>query len=122
MLSQSASCYPTNVASVLDDPINPAALNPAAQNVQIIGLSKPICILLQVDATLTSLHKCNNAMEGVISHYNILLLDALDTVVGSRPCDAATDEAALAAARPWLGAVQAVEDTAASSGKAPDDF
>jgi len=30
-------------------------------------------------------------------------------VVGSRICDAATDEAALAAARSWLGAVRAVE-------------
>lgn len=48
-------------------------------------------------------------MEQVIRHYIVLLVDELDEVVGSRACDAATDEAALVAARSWLGAVRAVE-------------
>ena len=47
--------------------------------------------------------------ERTMAHYSLLMLDPADEVVSSGVCHADTDEAALDAARAWLGKHPAVE-------------
>lgn len=44
-----------------------------------------------------------------MAHYSLLMLDNANEVISSGACDADTDEAAMAAARVWLGKHSAVE-------------
>ena len=43
------------------------------------------------------------------SHYNILMVDAQNEVIGSVCCDVGTDDAVLVAAEAWLGKHACVE-------------
>ena len=43
------------------------------------------------------------------SHYNILMIDAQNEVIGSACCDVRTDDVAVLAAQAWLGRHAAIE-------------
>ncbi len=45
----------------------------------------------------------------MISHYQILMVDAQNEVIGSACCNVSTDDAALVAAQAWLGKYACVE-------------